>query len=92
MKESFNERLRNMAGKYIFCYGKDGGQGFTEKSNCMCEFNEINKDRCKSFKDREEFLDRYLELEAQGLTWYEIMQKLRFEFKENHWFKNNIDK
>ncbi|WP_442636522.1 hypothetical protein [Rossellomorea marisflavi] len=92
MKENFNERLRKMVGKSTFCYGKDGGQGFTDKSKCVCEFNWINKDSCRSFKDREKILDRYSDLKAQGLTWFEIMQKLRVEFRDNHWFQNNIDK
>jgi hypothetical protein len=73
----------------IFCYGKDGGQGYVNKSECSC----TSENPCQEMIDANRYIEafkdiRYGDVEARD----EMIKKLKPEFKDSKWWENNVIK
>lgn len=94
------ERIENS----VFCYDKDGGEGFVNKGDCECfKQGELC---CQSYKDREQFHNYFKELigftaTEKGYDEYvkasvavrkEVINKADIEMKDSKWFKDNVIK
>lgn len=72
-----------------YCYAKPGGQGFVPKEECTCGENKC----CQAFKDYERFHKRFNEIDREydgEISIKTIIQRLKPEFEDSQWWKDNI--
>lgn len=85
---NFNERLREQMSNVVFCYAKDGGQGFVNKNEC-CSIE--SEKCCQAYKDREKFFKYMQEVEYGDFKKLsEIKRQIKHEFKDSQWWKDNV--
>ena len=72
----------------IFCYAKEGGQGFVDKSECTC----TNDCPCQARIDRDRFHEEFKDMSFEESLKYrdEIIERLKPEFKDSKWWKDNV--
>lgn len=82
--------IRNRIKESTFCYAKKEGEGFTKKIECQCYLKGIKN--CKAVQEREHFINKYDELESQGLSRKEIIKHFEEYYKnrESYWYKQNV--
>lgn len=81
-----NKRLKEAITNSRFCYAKDGGQGFVLKEDCACG----NK-CCEEYKDQEKFRGYLKDMEyGDYKKRAEIIEKIKPEFKDSKWWKDNV--
>jgi hypothetical protein len=72
-----------------FCYAKEGGQGFVHKSKCTCD---KKNNPCQAIKDSDRFHEAFKGIAYEDLPKYrkEIIDKIKPEFKDSQWYKDNV--
>ncbi|MNG28633.1 hypothetical protein D3C84_1139190 [compost metagenome] len=80
--------MRKRIAESTFCYAKEGGQGFINKSKCTCD-KETNP--CQAIIDRDRFLEAFEDMEhSDSKRRSEIIKEIKSEFKDSKWFKDNV--
>lgn len=71
-----------------FCYAREGKQGFVHMSKCTC-----TKDNpCQAKIDADRFHEAFKDIKYEDLPKYrkEIIEKLKPEFNDSQWWKDNV--
>lgn len=70
-----------------FCYAKAGGQGFVDKSECIC----TKENPCQAKLDSERFHNAFEEMSYGDFNKRkEILEKIKPEFENSQWYKDNV--
>lgn len=84
----FNQRFREKLSNSRFCYAKEGGQGFVDKSECTCD--RVNNP-CQAILDSEKFHDSLKGLEYGDFEHRDkLIEKINPELKDSQWYKDNV--
>lgn len=87
---SFFQRINEQFQQATFCVASPKGEGFVDKEECPCRVK--GKVDCESFHQKELFIKRYRELDAEGLDRRAILAQIKSEIKgkEHLWYANNV--
>lgn len=84
---SFLERIRERFDNSCFCYAKPGGQGFVNKSECICS----KECPCQAKLDAERFHEAFNGMPYGDIrTRNEIIKEIKPDFKDSQWYKDNV--
>ena len=92
MANKFHERFKEIMANSVFCYSKDGGQGFVFKEKCKCY--EVGTMCCQAYKDQKLFHSYFdgVEYEDVPKRYFEIIEKTMQDeqLKNSKWCKENV--
>lgn len=84
-----SKRIIELVENSLFCYGKEGGQGYVDKHECKCGGN---RSICQAYQDREKFHSYFNGLTMEEVVHRrdEIIEEIKGEFEDSQWFKDNV--
>lgn len=90
---NLNKRLREYAIISTYCWSKPNGSGMVNKKECEC-FSKKGY-CCQAYKDKERFHSHFEHLRSMSFAdsvkeRAEIIKKIRDEFKDSQWYKDNV--
>ncbi|WP_405101597.1 hypothetical protein [Oceanobacillus sp. FSL H7-0719] len=84
LSEGITKEMRDLK----FCYAKEGGQGYTHKSKCVCDKENI---LCQAGKDANKFHEACKDIKHDNVKHRnEIVKELKSQFKDSKWWKDNV--
>ena len=88
----FHKRFKEIMANSVFCYSKDGGQGFVIKDKCQC--SEVGAIRCQAYEDQKLFHSYFdgVDYEDVPKVYFETIEKtLQDEqLKDSKWCRENV--
>lgn len=97
------KKMLEMVEKSVYCYEKDGGEGYVDKVDCKCFNDGESFICCQAFIDKEKFHSYFSEaidmnpnedyngyMQQVSIVRPEILKKAEVEMKDSKWFKDNI--
>jgi hypothetical protein len=70
-----------------FCYGRAGGQGHVDKSECTC----TQDHPCQAKIDKDRFHEAFKSVSYGDINARQkVLKKIKTEFKGSQWYKDNV--